>query len=55
MLSKAKTAPSRAHCTLGKATKPRHVARRHVLHVNGHAAQARAIHPNHYRVHVTLR
>jgi hypothetical protein len=53
-LARARTALTRANCSLGKIRQPSHVARRRILHVFGQSAPVHSKHAVRYRVNVRL-
>jgi hypothetical protein len=54
-LATAERALRGAHCGVGTVRRPRHVARHHMLRVNGQSALAGARHSANYPVNITLR
>ena len=53
-LTSARAALTRANCRVGTVRKPRHVARRHVLHVFGQSAAPKSTHPDGDRINLLL-
>jgi hypothetical protein len=54
-MAAARRALARAHCRMGKVSRPRHPRRGHVLSVVAQSARSASHHPRNYRVNITLR